>query len=87
MWQIILSRAAVKDAKKLASAGYKPQVEIIVQDIDNGQRWKSLLGAMPDVGIDEDFSRLSDYGREHTGSYNFIENQSSTPPMIYPQLL
>lgn len=26
-WQIILSRQAVKDTKKLAQAGYKPQAE------------------------------------------------------------
>jgi len=26
-WQIILSRDAVKDAKKLSRAGYKPQAE------------------------------------------------------------
>lgn len=26
-WQIILSRQAVKDAKKLSQAGYKPQAE------------------------------------------------------------
>ena len=26
-WQVILSRAAVKDAKKLKAAGFKPQAE------------------------------------------------------------
>ena len=30
-WQIILSREAVKDTKKLARAGYKPQTEKLLR--------------------------------------------------------
>lgn len=28
------------------------------------QRWKKLLGSMPDVGSDQDFTRTLDYGRK-----------------------
>lgn len=28
--------------------------------------WKELLSSMPDVGTDEDFSRVNDYGREQS---------------------
>jgi hypothetical protein len=30
----------------------------------NENQWKELLFSMPDVGLDEDFVRCQDYGRE-----------------------
>lgn len=30
----------------------------------NENQWKNLLASMPDVGMDEDFIRPKDYGRE-----------------------
>ena len=30
----------------------------------DNKRWKNLLGSMPDVGSDQDFTRTLDYGRE-----------------------
>ncbi|RIZ67433.1 MAG: hypothetical protein D0528_12300 [Methylococcales bacterium] len=30
----------------------------------DNKHWKSLLGSMPNVGSDQDFTRTLDYGRE-----------------------
>ena len=34
-WQIILSKQAKKDAKKLASSGLKPKAEVILETLQN----------------------------------------------------
>ncbi len=46
--------------------GVSLRVLILVEEpaqTTTGESWKSLLAAMPDLGVDEDFSRPLDYGR------------------------
>jgi len=45
-WQVILSRQATKDAKKLAQAGYKPKVEQLLYMTP--PPYEKLLGNLSD---------------------------------------
>lgn len=47
--------------------GVSLRVLILVEEpvqMTTGESWKSLLASMPDLGSDEDFPRVLDYGRE-----------------------
>jgi hypothetical protein len=47
--------------------GVSLRVLLLVDDAktkNDTSHWKNLLGSMPNVGSDEDFSRSLDYGRE-----------------------
>jgi len=52
-WQVILSRKAVKDAKKLREAGLKPQTEILLDLLKNNPLhappvYEKLVGNLTD---------------------------------------
>ena len=45
-WQVILSRQAKKDAKKIASSGLKPQTQALLETLDNPYKppYEKLVG-------------------------------------------
>jgi hypothetical protein len=49
--------------------GISMRVLLLVDELEKitfatENQWKNLLASMPDVGIDKDFARSKDYGRE-----------------------